>query len=263
MNNKSNSVFEDACRILRAAGDGVYVSDAKHISEMLEYFEETPHYESAAQRQEVEEAATTLILCSLASTAIWDGLPGQPDEPNGVIDLSAFVRSNGASDRLLKFAAATFADTSDFGDSDVEQLRDAAYQRLSAALNTPSTIAWRRASELIQAAIQDPLITGNLVIVQFLERMNELALGATGAMRLEGILKPLWNEIKSDRGRYAASQKNAKPRAWVLNAWVNRKDQGQSKAAFARQYALLVKKQYSLAVTAETIARDWLNRANK
>lgn len=60
-----------------------------------------------------------------------------------------------------------------------------------------------------------------------------------------------------------ARSKNAAPRAWVLTAWMDRKDEGQSKAAFSRQYAILVKQVFKLAVTADTIARDWLPKNKK
>jgi hypothetical protein len=55
-----------------------------------------------------------------------------------------------------------------------------------------------------------------------------------------------------------ARAKNARPRAWVCSAWDARTDKGQSKAAFSRQYAQLVKSRFNLIVTPETIARGWL-----
>ena len=60
-----------------------------------------------------------------------------------------------------------------------------------------------------------------------------------------------------------ASQKNAKPRAWVLKEWENRSDLGQSKGSFARQYVPLVKKRFSVPVTEDTIKRDWLPKSGK
>lgn len=60
-----------------------------------------------------------------------------------------------------------------------------------------------------------------------------------------------------------ASLKNAKPRAWVLSEWNKRTDPEQGKAAFARQFAPLVKKQFDLIVNPETIARDWLPKVKK
>lgn len=55
-----------------------------------------------------------------------------------------------------------------------------------------------------------------------------------------------------------ARKKNAVPREWVRAEWKKRTDMGQSKAAFARQHAALVKSKFGLKVTPETIARDWL-----
>ena len=55
-----------------------------------------------------------------------------------------------------------------------------------------------------------------------------------------------------------AKAKNAIPRAWCLAQWNDRPDKEQSKAAFSRQYAQLVKSHFDLNVTPDTIARDWL-----
>lgn len=55
-----------------------------------------------------------------------------------------------------------------------------------------------------------------------------------------------------------ARSKNAAPRKFVLGEWTNRPDAGQSKAAFSRQFAPLVKRHFDLSVTPETIARAWL-----
>jgi hypothetical protein len=65
---------------------------------------------------------------------------------------------------------------------------------------------------------------------------------------------------KSHVRRERAAKKNEGPRAWVRSEWQERADKGQSKAAFARQYAALVKHRFNLqvTVTADTIARDWL-----
>jgi len=74
------------------------------------------------------------------------------------------------------------------------------------------------------------------------------------------------SQIASDN----AKSKNARARAWVLSEWLNRDDQGQSKASFARQYAALVKTKFrdtdkgkDQTVTPETIARDWLPKTKK
>lgn len=60
-----------------------------------------------------------------------------------------------------------------------------------------------------------------------------------------------------------ASQKNEATRNWVVMEWHNRHDQNQTKAAFARQYANLVKNKFGLKVNPETISRDWLPKTKK
>lgn len=62
--------------------------------------------------------------------------------------------------------------------------------------------------------------------------------------------------------RMQASAKNMDARAWVLAQWHARTDTGQKKASFARQHAALVKKQFDLDVTPDTIARDWLPKGS-
>ena len=63
---------------------------------------------------------------------------------------------------------------------------------------------------------------------------------------------------KSQVQRATAAKKNEEPRAWVRCEWRDRSDKGQSKAAFARQYAALVKRRFDLDVTPDTIVREWL-----
>ena len=60
----------------------------------------------------------------------------------------------------------------------------------------------------------------------------------------------------------AASLKNVAMREWVLSEWKSRPDQSQGKAAFSRQYSLLVKQKSGLLVNPDTIARDWLPKGN-
>jgi len=59
----------------------------------------------------------------------------------------------------------------------------------------------------------------------------------------------------------AASLKNVAMREWVLSEWKNRPDQSQGKAAFSRQYSILVKQRSGLLVNPDTIARGWLPKA--
>ena len=67
----------------------------------------------------------------------------------------------------------------------------------------------------------------------------------------------------STRARKAATSKNEAPRAWVLEQWASRPDKQQGKAAFARQHVPLVKKNFGLIVTVDTVARDWLPKAKE
>jgi hypothetical protein len=138
-----------------------------------------------------------------------------------------------------------------------------ALQRYTDQLFTPQTRAWMRIAELLDAAQVDPAISINPEAVEFLSTMNVLASPAWGHWKLSEVLQPLADHVKSENARIVASQKNEAPRLWVFLKWASRTDQGQSKAAFARQYAPLVKKEFGLIVTPETIARDWLPRARK
>ena len=138
-----------------------------------------------------------------------------------------------------------------------------ALQRYTDELFTPQTRAWMRIAELLDAAQVDPAISINPEAVEFLSTMNVLASPAWGHWKLSEVLQPLADYVKSENARIVASQKNEAPRLWVFLKWASRIDQGQSKAAFARQYAPLVKKEFGLIVTSETIARDWLPRNRK
>lgn len=138
-----------------------------------------------------------------------------------------------------------------------------AFERYTKELFTPETRSWMRLSEVIDAAQVDPAISSNPEAVEFLSMMKTLAAPAWGHWKLSHVLQPLVDHVKSENARIAASQKNEAPRLWVLSKWESRTDQGQAKAAFARQYAPLVKKEFGLIVTPETIARDWLPRARK
>jgi hypothetical protein len=62
----------------------------------------------------------------------------------------------------------------------------------------------------------------------------------------------------SKKASLQAKNKNSEERNWVQSEWINRTDTGQSKAAFARQHTHLVKKNFNLQITEDTIKRDWL-----
>lgn len=134
-------------------------------------------------------------------------------------------------------------------------------------LQSPAVMAWEHAYRHLKSALQDDAIKANPVVIQMLEDALITAGDAVGHTGLNDIYHQIERasarkEI-SKRSAEAAAGKNSTPRAWVFIAWTKRTDRGQSKAAFARQYAPLVKKQFGLIVTSDTIARDWLPKAKK
>lgn len=131
-------------------------------------------------------------------------------------------------------------------------------------LFSPEVIAWEMAQRHIEAAMLDPVIRASPEVMGMLDDV-------LCAIDWNADDKPdersVWHFLVSDEStkaarsqiaRSSAMAKNAKPRAWVVKQWRDRSDAGQSKAAFARQHAALVKTNYRIEVTAETIARDWL-----
>ena len=94
--------------------------------------------------------------------------------------------------------------------------------------------------------------------VAFLKMVESIAERAFGDDSDKEILRPLIDILKSDEARKNAQSKNSAARAWVLEEWENRADKGQGKAAFSRQHSPLVKQKFTLLVTPDTIARDWL-----
>lgn len=134
-------------------------------------------------------------------------------------------------------------------------------------LQTPTVIAWERAYRHVAIALLDEAVQVNPVAVQVLDNALEQTMEATGYASLEDLQSPAIHQAVSRalsrRARDAASSKNIAARAWVVTEWTRRTDKDQSKNAFARQHVQLVKKRFDLAVTTETIARDWLPKAEK
>ncbi len=118
--------------------------------------------------------------------------------------------------------------------------------------------AWLELGIYLAEAQQDPKIKCNPVAVTFIDAMLDLVQTASGELDFRSVLRPLERQIKSEHARHVAMAKNSRPRDWVREQWRERPDKGQSKAAFARQYAPLVKRRFDVPVTPETIARDWL-----
>lgn len=132
-----------------------------------------------------------------------------------------------------------------------------------AILSDPKNKAWLRLTEILRQAQSDPVVAANPVALEFLEMVETLASYPYGHWDIEQVWQPVVDAVKKDHARKMAGLKNATARAWVSGEWKSRPDKGQSKAAFARQHALLVKSKFGLAVTSETIARDWLPKGKK
>jgi hypothetical protein len=134
-------------------------------------------------------------------------------------------------------------------------------------LQSPAVMAWEHAYRHLKRALQDDAIKANPVVIFMLEKAlttAEDAVGHTGLNDLyQSIERQAVRKAIAKRAAEAAAGKNSNPRAWVLIEWAKRTDRGQSKSAFARQYAPLVKKQFGLIVNPDTIARDWLPKAKK
>lgn len=122
---------------------------------------------------------------------------------------------------------------------------------------------WLEILETIAQLKQKPNISNNSGAMGFLAVMEKLASPAWGSWELADVLQPLIDQINSEKARHSASQKNLEPRSWVISEWASRSDKNQGKAAFSRQYAPLVKKQFGVIVNPDTIARDWLPRGTK
>jgi len=127
----------------------------------------------------------------------------------------------------------------------------------------PETKAWMYVTGMIESAQAEPDISINPEAMKFLSIMKTLSSAAWGGLKLADVLRPLVDQVTSEKASSAATKKNEAPRVWVLTKWENRTEKVQSKAAFSRQYAPLVKKQFDLIVNPETIARDWLPKTKK
>lgn len=137
-----------------------------------------------------------------------------------------------------------------------EEMRE--LKRAAEAIFCAETLAWKELAKRLDDALKDPRIEFNPETTRFVNSMLDLVNRAAGHWDFDQVLKPIESRLRSEHARSVAVQKNALPRAWVCREWANRTDDGQSKAAFARQYAPLVKKRFDLDVTTGTIERDWL-----
>ena len=129
----------------------------------------------------------------------------------------------------------------------------------------PPGRAWDRVCEVLSRAIEDVVIGSNQSATEFLEIMLSVAKTVDGREEIDSVMG-VFEPIFKSRAAYINSI-NSKPdpgiRRWVVDAWFSRIDKGQSKAAFARQYAALVKQRFDISVTPDTIARDWLPKPKR
>jgi hypothetical protein len=176
----------------------------------------------------------------------------RPDHPERLAAMEVAVRrSKKAADQALSSSLDR--------DSMIEYFEAMlAYFDASNALYCPESRAWVRLFLVLREAKQHPEISTNPEVLKFVDCVVALVHQAGGHLDHKGVLKPLENRLRSDHARQVASQKNEEPRAWVRSAWRDRSDKGQSKAAFARQHAALVKRRFDVDVTPDTIGRDWL-----
>jgi hypothetical protein len=131
-------------------------------------------------------------------------------------------------------------------------------------LFSPAVMAWEHAYAHVMTALADPAIAENPATQAVLQgALSAIDYNADDTQKPEHVFWFLADAeslkaAMSHRARLAAMAKNEAPRAWVRIEWQDRGDKGQSKAAFARQYAALVRRRFDLDVTSDTIARDWL-----
>ena len=131
----------------------------------------------------------------------------------------------------------------------------------------PDVKAWLALFNYLEAACDDDSIKASSTALEVAKAMHASVRDVTINAPINEVFKPLTSvAVKaaiSNAKSNAAAAKNSKPRNWVIGQWNSRADQGQSKASFARQYVNLVKNEFKLQVTADTIARAWLPKATK
>ena len=133
------------------------------------------------------------------------------------------------------------------------------------SLQDPRVLAIEALARHLLAAFDDTAIHANSGVVALLQHawdeLDYMDSQSTPSEIFHVMRHEAAKTAVSQRSAQAARSKNIEPRAWVATKWAARIDRGQSKSSFARQYAPLVKKQYGLDVTPDTIARAWLSKA--
>lgn len=130
------------------------------------------------------------------------------------------------------------------------------------ALNHSDAKGGMRLLSRLQEACEDEVIIASPAALALAKAMTALLADSSIGATVDEAFMPISSQAKkeaiSDDRRKAARSKNLTERTFTVNAWQSREDKGQKKAAFARQYANLIKSKYGTVVTPETIARDWL-----
>lgn len=164
----------------------------------------------------------------------------------------------------LRGKSAGIAQTlADMTDAELDGFAYACEACFLESLKSPEAVAIDAAMKYLRKAWEDQLTKANKTVLHLLESAYAELVDMSRSTLPDELFYFVKKEALSARASMAARSKNIKPRAWVVTAWSSRLDKDQSKAAFARQYAPLVKKRYGLAVTPETIARDWLPATGK
>lgn len=137
---------------------------------------------------------------------------------------------------------------------------------LKAALS-PKMLAWEHARQYLFKALNDPYVMDNPATAElFLHAYSEVLDASPFTQKDDLFWRMKYFAAKekiSDRASSAAKSKNAVAREFVVTAYNNRTDKGQSKASFSTQYAGLVKSKFQIIIGADTIARDWLPKSGK
>lgn len=134
------------------------------------------------------------------------------------------------------------------------------YLRDVQANEGPAGHAWDRLADLLTVALDDPVIRGNGVAVEFLEIMRSVADSTDARDTIDGVMWVFEPVFAKERAWVNAinSRPDPKYRDWTEFQWFVCWDQTKGKQAFARWAAGQLREKFGVKVSADTIARDWL-----
>lgn len=237
---------------MKAAPEGVAMVKKKNSVAVndLGATEAASIFVAVAEKIERKRRETPLRLMIFDDTKI-KLAPYDPDFP---IDITR-VNLNGLTTLEMVLPGALM----ELGFNSTEDM-----QRFIGEEYPPETGAWKRIAELATLAKGDQWVKQSESAVAFLGMVEAIANRTMGGDSPTQILGPLSDFLKSEQARKNAQSKNGEARAWILNAWENRKDKGQSKAAFSKDSVHFLKQKFGQKIVEpETIARDWLPKAKK